>query len=186
MSREDRIQRIALVGPESCGKSYLAEFLAGHFNTVFVEEYGRTYCEKYGMNLTELDFAHIAGGQLYREDVMAKQANGILFCDTELIVTQIWSEIFFNGVCQPWIIWASRLRHYDMYLLLAPDIPWKDDGLRAFGRQREWMFNRLQAELEDRHLKYEIIRGGYEERTRRAIGAVEGHLNIEQLNGDTG
>lgn len=184
MSKEDRIQRIALVGPESCGKSYLAEYLAAHFNTVFVEEYGRTYCEKYGMNLTELDFAHIAGGQLYREDEMAKRANGILFCDTELIVTQVWSEIFFNGVCQPWIIWASRLRHYDLYLLLAPDIPWKNDGLREFEHQRDWMFNRLQSELEDRQLKYEIIRGGYDVRTKRALEAVEKHLDIEHRSGN--
>ena len=84
-TEKQELKRVALVGPESCGKSYLAEYLAGHYNTVFVEEYGRTYCEKFGMNLTELDFAHIAGGQLYREDEMAKQANRILFCDTELI-----------------------------------------------------------------------------------------------------
>jgi HTH-type transcriptional repressor of NAD biosynthesis genes len=167
------IKRVALVGPESCGKSYLAEHLAAHFNTVFAEEYGRTYCEKFGMNLTELDFAHIAGGQLYREDEMAKQANRILFCDTELIVTQVWSEIYFKGVCQPWIIWASQQRNYDLYLLLKPDIPWKNDGLREYEQQREWMFGRLREELENRKLKFEIISGGYAERTLQAIEAVE-------------
>lgn len=167
------LKRVALVGPESCGKSYLAEYLAAYFNTAFVEEYGRTYCEKFGMNLTELDFAHIAGGQLYREDEMAKQANGILFCDTELIVTQVWSEIFFNGVCQPWIVWASQQRHYDLYLLLAPDIPWENDGLREYEHQRERMFERLRQLLDERKLNYEIIRGNYEERTQRAVEAVE-------------
>lgn len=167
------IKRVALVGPESCGKSYLAEYLAARYHTVFVEEYGRTYCARYGMDLTELDFAHIAGGQLYREDEMAKRANGILFCDTELIVTQVWSEIYFKGVCQPWIIWANHLRHYDLFLLLAPDIPWKNDGLRAFEQQREWIFNRLFQELESRKVAFEIISGGYEERTQRAVDAVE-------------
>ena len=167
------IKRVALVGPESCGKSYMAEQLAVTFNTVFVEEYGRTYCEKFGMKLTELDFAHIAGGQLYREDEMAKHANGILFCDTDLLVTQVWSEIYFDGVCQPWIIWASKQRKYDLYLLLAPDIPWKNDGLREYEHQREWMFDRLRDELEIRDQKFEIIRGNYEERTQRAIVEVE-------------
>ena len=167
------IKRIALVGPESCGKSFLAEYLAVHFNTVFVEEYGRTYCEKFGMDLTELDFAHIAGGQLYREDEMAKQANGLLFCDTELIVTQVWSEIYFDGVCQPWIIRASRDRDYDLFLLLAPDIPWQNDGLRQFEAQREWMFQRLHQVLKSRSLKFETISGGYEERTRRAVEVVQ-------------
>lgn len=172
MSDNLPVLRVALVGPESCGKSYLAAYLATHFNTVFVEEYGRTYCERFGMDLTELDFAHIAGGQLYREDEMAKQAKGILFCDTELIVTQIWSEIYFNGACQPWIVWASRQRQYDLYLLLAPDIPWKNDGLRRYEAQRQWMFGRLKEELESRNLAFETISGGFEARNARAVQVV--------------
>ncbi len=168
------LKRVALLGPESSGKSYLAEKLAAHFHTVFVEEYGRTYCEKFGMDLTELDFAHIAGGQLYREDEMVKQASGILFCDTELIVTQVWSEIYFQGVCQPWIIWASQARHYDLFLLLQPDIPWQNDGLREYEHQRDSMFERLQQVLEERKYPYVVISGGFEERTRLAVEAVEG------------
>jgi NadR type nicotinamide-nucleotide adenylyltransferase len=171
--RPHYIRRVALVGPESCGKSYLAEKLAAHFNTVFVEEYGRTYCEKFGMDSTELDFAHVAGGQLYREDEMALQANRILFCDTELIVTQVWSEVYFKGKCQPWIFWADHARRYDLYLLCVPDIPWVNDGLRAFGTQREWMFERLRFELECRGLRHEIVRGNFEERWERAVGAVD-------------
>lgn len=171
--RPHYIQRVALVGPESCGKSYLAEKLAAHFNTVFVEEYGRTYCEKFGMDSTELDFAHVAGGQLYREDEMALEANRILFCDTELIVTQVWSEVYFKGKCQPWIYWADHARRYDLFLLCAPDIPWVNDGLREFEKQRTWMFERLRQELESRSLRYEIIQGGFEERTKAAISAVE-------------
>ena len=167
------IQRVALVGPESCGKSYLAKILAQHFDTVFVEEYGRTYCEKFGMDSTELDFAHVAGGQLYYEDEMALQANRLLFCDTDLMVTQVWSEIYFAGKCQPWIFWADHTRRYDLFLLCAPDIPWVNDGLREYEAQREWMFERLRQELEGRGLPYEIIRGGFEERTKEAIQAVD-------------
>ncbi|MEO6039516.1 MAG: AAA family ATPase [Saprospiraceae bacterium] len=167
------IRRVALVGPESCGKSYLAEHLATHFQTAFVEEYGRTYCEKFGMDLTELDFAHLAGGQLYREDEMALQADRILFCDTELLVTQIWSEIYFKGRCQPWILWADHLRRYDLFLLLKPDIPWQNDGLREYEHQREHMFQRLEQELQSRRLPHVVISGGFGERTRMAVEAVE-------------
>jgi len=171
------LKRVALLGPESSGKSYLAEKLAAHFHTVFVEEYGRTYCKKFGMDLTELDFAHIAGGQLYREDEMAKKASGILFCDTELMVTQVWSEIYFQGLCQPWIIEASQTRHYDLFLLLKPDIPWQNDGLREYEHQRDFMFQRLQQVLEERGYPYVVISGGFEERTRKAVEAVDGLIN---------
>ncbi len=170
--RPHYIQRIALVGPESCGKSYLAEQLALHFNTVFVEEYGRTYCEKFGMDSTELDFAHVAGGQLYREDEMALQANRLLFCDTDLIVTQVWSEVYFKGKCQPWIFWADHARRYDLFLLCAPDIPWVNDGLREYEDKREWMFERLRQELESRGLPYVIVQGTFAERTQKAIDVV--------------
>ncbi len=168
------LKRVALVGPESCGKSYLAEQLALHFDTVFVEEYGRAYCEKFGMDSTELDFAHVAGGQLYREDEMALAANRLLFCDTDLIVTQIWSEVYFKGKCQPWIFWADHARRYDLYLLCAPDIPWVNDGLREFEGQRDWMFERLRQELDCRGLNYAVIQGGFEERTAAAVNAVAG------------
>ncbi len=171
------IRRVALVGPESCGKSFLSEQLAVHFQTVFVEEYGRTYCERFGMDLSELDFAQIAGGQLYREDEMARQANRILFCDTDLIVTQVWSEVYFKGRCQPWIIGADHGRQYDLYLLLAPDIPWINDGLREYEGRREWMFERLRVEMESRNLPYKIIRGDFESRTRLAIESVQTLLN---------
>ena len=174
--KRNKIKRVALLGPESSGKSYLTEYLAGHFQTVFVEEYGRTYCERFGMDLTELDFAHIAGGQLYREDEMAKQAQRILFCDTDLIVTQVWSEIYFNGICQPWIIWASRKRHYDHFLLLAPDIPWVNDGLREYEAKRTWMFERLRQVLESRNLPFTIISGTFEERNQKAVEVVSGLL----------
>lgn len=175
------IRRVALLGPESCGKSYLAEKLAERFQTAFVEEYGRSYCEKFGMDLTELDFAHIAGGQLYREDEMARKANRVLFCDTDLIVTRVWSEIYFRGICQPWITWANHLRHYDLFLLLAPDIPWKNDGLREYEHQRDWMFERLRQELESRELPHVIIRGGFEDRTLRAVEAVQRLLQQNAL-----
>jgi nicotinamide riboside kinase len=125
------------------------------------------------MDSTELDFAHVAGGQLYREDEMALEANQLLFCDTDLIVTQIWSEVYFKGKCQPWIYWADHTRRYDLFLLCAPDIPWVNDGLREFEGQREWMFNRLKQELESRGLPYELIQGNFETRTATAIQAVE-------------
>jgi len=167
------IRRVALLGPESSGKSYLAKHLAKHFETAFVEEYGRTYCEKFGMDLTDLDFAHIAGGQLYCEDEMAKTANRVLFCDTDLIVTQIWSEIYFKGHCQPWILWANHLRRYDLFLLMKPDIPWENDGLREYEHQRDGMFERLLQELQSRNLPHQVISGDFAERTAMAVEAVE-------------
>ena len=42
------IRRIAITGPESTGKSMLAEELAAHYETVWVPEYAREYLEILG------------------------------------------------------------------------------------------------------------------------------------------
>jgi NadR type nicotinamide-nucleotide adenylyltransferase len=167
------IKRVVLTGPESVGKSVLAEQLATHFQTNFVEEYGRTYCEKVGNDdLTTLDFAHIAAGQLTLEDEAALSSNRILFCDTDLVVTQIWAEVFI-GNAPRWIYEINHLRQYDLFILLKPDIPWVDDGTRAYRDIRPWQFERLQEELESRNLPYRIVEGDFATRKAQAIAIIE-------------
>src|SRR5476649_1538413 len=39
------VRRVAVVGPESSGKTTLAQHLAEQFDTVWVREFGREYCE---------------------------------------------------------------------------------------------------------------------------------------------
>lgn len=171
------IKRVVLTGPESTGKSVLSEKLAKHFNTNFVEEYGRTYCEAFGTDLNKMDFAHIAGGQMLIEDQAALQSNKILFCDTDLIVTQIWAEIYFNH-CPQWILQAAHQRKYDLFLLMDKDIPWVDDGTRAFEENRAWQYNRLKEELESRSLPYVEIKGDFDQRFDKAVAAVERMLAL--------
>lgn len=166
------LKKVVLSGPESVGKSVLSEKLAKHYKTTFVEEYGRTYCEGIGMDLTELDFAHIAGGHLLKEDEASRNANKVLICDTDLIVTQIWAEIFL-GYCPQWIIEMSHQRKYDLYILLKPDVPWVDDGTRAFEDIRKSQFERLQEELESRNCNYVIIEGDFEERFEKAVFEID-------------
>lgn len=176
------IKKVVLAGPESVGKSVLSKKLAQHYQTNFVAEYGRDYCEKVGMDLNAIDFAHIAGGQLLLEDEAAKDSNKILFCDTDLIATQIWAEIFLKH-CPKWILEINHARKYDLFLLLKPDIPWIDDGTRAYEHVRATQFERIREELEGRNLSYVIISGTYEERFKQAVAAIDekiGKLQVEE------
>ncbi|MFQ5445956.1 MAG: AAA family ATPase [Saprospiraceae bacterium] len=166
------IKRVVLTGPESTGKTFLSQKLAAHYHTTWVEEYGRAYCEKVGQDLTPLDFAHIAAGQIYLEDEAAKKANKILICDTDLIVTEIWAEIY-KVDCPDWIIEENHRRHYDLFLLLAPDVAWERDGLREYPHIRDWHFERLKSELERRKVPLIIISGSYEKRMEKAVGAID-------------
>ncbi len=107
---KDMLRRVSVTGPESTGKTRLAEWLAGHYQTQWVPEYAREYLAKHGPDYTLEDVAAIAHGQLKRENTAVENAREILFCDTDLLVTKIWCEVVF-GLCPEWIEQQFRFVH---------------------------------------------------------------------------
>lgn len=165
------VKRIVLTGPESTGKTTMAQQLAEHFHTNWVEEYGRDYFVKNGGIREISDLSRIAEGQVRLEEEALLHANKLLFCDTDLIVTQVWSEIYFKQ-CPQDVIDLSYTRRYDLHLLMDIDIPWEDDGTREFPQLRAWHFRRLKEELDRRNLSYVIISGNFEERLQACMRAI--------------
>ncbi len=166
------VRKVVLTGPESVGKTTLAKQLAEHYQTNWVPEYGRTYTERFGQQLGPMDFAHIAGGQILLEDEAAQLSNRLLLCDTDLIVTEVWGEIYLRQ-CPAWIIEANHARRYDHFLLLAPDIHWVSDGIRSYGDVRASHFQRIRDELDSRRLPYSVISGDFEARFRQAVEIID-------------
>ncbi len=170
------MKKIVLSGPESTGKSTLTQQLAAHFDTRYVEEYGRAYCEKWGNDCDALDLVHIAAGQLFLEDEAAKTArHNLLFCDTDALVTQTYAELYL-GSCPDFIVELAQSRRYDLTLLLDMDVPFVSDEIRLFAERRQWHFNRLKELLESQDRHYVVISGNFEERFERAVTAVKAVL----------
>ncbi|MBK5284148.1 MAG: ATP-binding protein, partial [Bacteroidia bacterium] len=92
------INRIALIGPESTGKTALCMQLAEHYKTVWVPEYARLFIEKLKRDYNYDDVVHCARVQMKTEDEMISQANRFLFCDTELLNYKIWFEDKFQKI----------------------------------------------------------------------------------------
>ncbi len=163
---------IAILGPESTGKSTLVERLAEHFETAYVKEYGRTYVAVTGTdNLTINDFESIAVGH----DLCISLASHTktLFVDTEAITTKVFADMYL-GECKSDIIEGYiKAQEFDLYILLDIDVPWVDDGTRDFPNHRESHLKALKNELESRGIKYVLISGDYEERYKKAIQEVE-------------
>lgn len=168
------LKRICLFGPESTGKSTLSKQLAIHYNTVYAWEYARPLLDFNNGVATPTDIPKIARGQMATEDALATQANRILFCDTDLITTLIWSDILFDN-CPSWIVEEANRRQYDLYLLMDVDMPWTNDGQRFLGDadQRRSFFDRCRYELESRKRPYVVIRGGWDTRMKQAIKAID-------------
>ncbi|MCX6268403.1 MAG: ATP-binding protein [Bacteroidetes bacterium] len=166
------ITRIAVTGPESTGKSMLAEQLAAHYRTVWVPEYARQYLELLGKPYEEHDILLIAQGQLLAETSLLAQADKYLFCDTELLVTKIWSEVKYNR-CDPWILKTIETHTYDLYLLCDIDLPWQYDPLREHPDHRQFLFDLYQNELINRKFSFRVVRGAGSVRLENAIQIIE-------------
>lgn len=162
---------ICLHGPESTGKSTLAPQLARYFNTLYVPEYGRTYCEQHGVDLAMEDLLAIGQTHVAMTRSLLRQCNKRLILDTDPVMTAAWARMLF-GRQDPWFEHFGETA--DLYLLLDIDIPWVDDGTRFFGDEgrRQRFFDLSREELERRGLPYVIIGGLPEERFARSIDAI--------------
>lgn len=166
------IKKIAITGPESTGKSTLTKQLADHYHTFWIKEYAREYIDLLDRPYNQKDILKIAKEQRKRWLEFEKKHDGILFSDTELIVTKIWSEIKYQH-CHPWILEEIKKQDFDLYLLCDIDLPWEDDPQREHPNLREHLFDRYKTELEKRKLNFRIISGNHVERFNNALEFVE-------------
>lgn len=176
-------KRISVVGAESTGTTTLAHDLAVHYNTVWVPEYGREYCEQLqaaGVNLWTYswrgeEFVEIARKQQEVEDQLARQANRILICDTDVLATGIWHERYLK-VPSPVVDAIAASCPHALYLLTDCDLPFVQDGLRDGETIRSWMTRRFEDVLRDRDLPWVKISGSGERRLEAAIHEVDEFL----------
>ncbi len=168
---KNQIKKIAITGPESTGKSALAEQLAYRFNTVWVPEYAREYLNNLNRKYNYDDVLKIAKGQVKHEKKLLEKTNKLLFSDTELIVTKIWCDVVF-GKCHEWIVQGIEKQNYDLYLLMNIDTPWEYDPMREHPGKRDYILKLYLKELKSRHFKYRLITGLGEERIKNAITFV--------------
>jgi NadR type nicotinamide-nucleotide adenylyltransferase len=164
--------KIAITGPESTGKSQLARELASEYKTTWVPEYAREYIDRLDRPYTREDILEIARGQVRNEEIQAGKAVGMLFCDTELIVTKIWSEVRY-GSCDPWILDQISRNNYALYLLCNTDLPWEPDPQREHPHLREKLFELYRDELDSRKFPYFVVSGIGRERLQNAIAGIE-------------
>ena len=186
------MKKIVIIGPESTGKSTLCEQLAKHFSTLWCPEYAREYLLKHGMDYTYDDLLTVAKGQVDLEEKfidavqMTRQSEGgsdshsgvhsakLLFIDTDMYVMKVWCEFVF-GNCHQFILQQIVERKYDLYLFCNVDLPWVKDELREYPdlETRNRLYFIYKDIMINQSVKWVDISGGYEERLKRAVEAVD-------------
>ena len=154
---------VAVVGPESTGKTTVARELAAAFDVPFLPEYAREYLEERlertgDASYDETDLAAIACEHMRREAdfVRSGERGGVI--DTDLIVILVWWNERF-GKSPAWLHDAIAGQPKRLYLLCAPDLPWQADPLRESEHERERLFDVYRAALTDLRLPFAIVAG---------------------------
>ncbi|MDB4887791.1 MAG: hypothetical protein JWN79_3229 [Gemmatimonadetes bacterium] len=168
--------RVCVTGPESTGKTTLAEALAARAGTAVSQEASRRYAEGKGSALDASDVAPIARVQVALDDaaVAAARARGatMVVLDTDLWSTVVYARHYYGDVPAE-VLQAARARGSQLYLLCDVDVPWIPDGIRDSPDNREAMFAQFRDTLVAEGITPVVVHGSWEERWRIATRAVD-------------
>lgn len=168
----DFVERIALLGGESTGKSSLALALAKTLGTRHAAEYGRELWEEQGGVLAYDDLLRIGRTQVAREQALAGQCQRYLVCDTTPLTTLFYCRELFGRA-------EAELEHlaerrYQHLFLCADDFPFVQDGTRQDEtfrrRQNQW----YEQELDRRGWEFTCLRGSLLQRIEQVLRHLSG------------
>jgi HTH-type transcriptional repressor of NAD biosynthesis genes len=161
------LKRICLFGPESAGKTTLAQLLAKQYQTDWVPEYARSYLETNPVPKIA-DMEYIAKGQIALEKSITKAANKVLFCDTDPLSTVLWSRYLFSK-CSDTVLDLAAKHACDFYLLMSPDLEWECDPVRYLPNQGRDFFNSCVELLTEYQRPFAVVSGKGDARLQCAL-----------------
>ena len=162
---------VVLTGPESSGKSWLAEEIQQTFGGLIVGEYVRHFIDSEQRDTCYADIETIARGQLAWEDAARARQPDLLILDTHLLSNLLWSQLLFDN-CPAWLEPELLSRNYHLHLLLDPaGVPWVEDGQRCQPQlqQRQDFHRQCRNWLQLHQQNYRNLSGDWQQRRQSAF-----------------
>jgi HTH-type transcriptional regulator, transcriptional repressor of NAD biosynthesis genes len=158
------VHKVVFLGAESTGKTTLARVLAERHATTWVPEFGRELWERKDGRLELADLDLIAREQLRLEDEAALEAREILFCDTNVLATELWSRRLFGEASPAVVDLGARTEGDYTTFLCEPDFAFEQDGTRETRTDQLRFHALVRADLHRRALPFTVLTGPLETR----------------------
>ncbi len=166
--------RIAITGPECCGKSTLCNWLSERiFDARVVKEYAREYLQKKGVGYcyTKDDVLLIARRTSELLNKAFKSSSDALIVDTDFYVLDIWWRERY-GESNEEIAVMKDTYDFDLYLVCQPDLPWETDALRENEQDRERLFALYMEDLFNDGKTVEVVKGTGDARMQEVLEKI--------------
>lgn len=153
----------------------MAGALAISLKTAWAPEFARYYVGGLNRPYERSDLRFIGRGQIAWEDWHARLANRFLVCDTDWTVLQVWEEYRYGAPPDGSWEWQKGYENpsaADLYLLCAPDFPWRPDSLREHPLERDILFSRYEQLLASSGANYIVLHGSHTQRLEAAITQI--------------
>lgn len=160
--------KIIINGPESSGKTSLAEWLVAQLKAGYIQEYPRLYLE-YLEGDYEYDDLQIIAEDI--QDILVELDDQKLWViDTDIINIKVWYQIVYDRAEAE--VMNMEDDHNALHLLCKPDIPWESDPVREAPEHRDAIFQKYLEYYQSKNIKYMIVDGDGEERFEKALEAA--------------
>lgn len=128
-------KKIAVIGPESTGKTTMVEKLSEELRLHPMYELGRGYTDSFDniFDMTVADYENIALQHFIEVNELVPMKDSVVISDTEAIVTKTFGKMYLGDDFESDLIDSIiEKQNYDTYIVLTPSVKWVDDGTRDF------------------------------------------------------
>lgn len=163
------------MGAPSTGKSTICQAAAKHFNTMHVDEFGRTYWEQNQSDrrLSPEQLLYIAQEHIAIEERTIVDASRYLFVDTNALTTWHFALDYHDSALPELCRLADQSKErYDYVFLCADDIPFEDTWERSGDVKQKEFQDFISNELVRREIKFTVLSGSVEERLQTIIDTL--------------
>ena len=165
-----------LTGPESSGKTTLAQALSAQLGWPVLPELARGYLTERAVDTAQASYRYrpsdlmaLVKAQSHLEDRTRTGEHCIL--DTDLLTLTIWWQEKYGPVPalfnEAWLSQSPR-----RYLLCRPDLPWEQDPLRENPNDRNRLFGLYEQQLRRRGCQYAVCDGAGPSRAEHALAII--------------